>query len=222
MVDDDRGLGELLTDYFARFGHRLTAVATAAEGRRRLETDVVDLVILDVQLPDGDGFALCREWRPRHPEIPILMLTARDGLPDRVLGYELGADDYVPKPFEPRELVARIEARLRPRRSEDAVLRAGGLNLDPATRRVILDGSEVPLTTAEFDLLEVLVRNAGRVLRRARLLECLGDDVEDRSIDMAISRLRSRLGDDPRAPRFVATVRGLGYQFVGDRDPAQT
>jgi two-component system OmpR family response regulator len=151
------------------------------------------------------------------------MLTARGDLPDRVLGFELGADDYVAKPFEPRELVARVEARVRRRRSAaERRLTARGLVLETATRRLRMNGDDVALTTAEFELLRILLENRGRVLSREQILHSLGTDageVFDRSVDMLISRLRTKLGDDPRSPRFVATVRGVGYQFVGADDP---
>jgi DNA-binding response OmpR family regulator len=222
MIDDDRKLGELLEDYFARFGHRLLIATTAAEGRRMLRREEPELVILDVMLPDADGLELCRELRSES-DLPILMLTARGDLPDRVLGFELGADDYVAKPFEPRELVARVEARVRRRRSAaERRLTARGLVLETATRRLRMNGDDVALTTAEFELLRILLENRGRVLSREQILHSLGTDageVFDRSVDMLISRLRTKLGDDPRSPRFVATVRGVGYQFVGADDP---
>jgi len=217
LIDDDVALAALLGEYFARFGHRLDAAATAAEGRRRLRTDPPDVLILDVMLPDADGMELCRAIRAGS-DVPIVMLTARGDLPDRVLGLELGADDYVPKPFEPRELVARVETLMRRRRPPARRLAGGGLALDPATRRVTLDGAEVELTSAEFDLLRALMEGSGRVLSREALLEQLRGldaDVYDRSIDMLVSRLRRKLGDDSRAPRFVRTVRNAGYQFVG-------
>ncbi len=219
MIDDDVDLNALLAEYLARFGHRLTAATTAAEGRRALERDRPDLIILDVMLPDTDGLTLCREIRAEH-DVPIVMLTARGEVADRVVGLELGADDYVPKPFEPRELVARIESVLR--RSADRgsreALTCEGLRLETETRRVSLDGAEVELTTMEFELLRVLMASRGRVLSRDRLLEKLrgtGADVYDRSIDMLVSRLRHKLADDSRAPRFIKTVWRTGYQFVG-------
>ena len=224
MIDDDVALGALLAEYFERFGHRLTVAATAADGRYRLRRDQPDVLILDVMLPDADGMELCRELRA-VTDLPILMLTARGDLPDRVLGLELGADDYLPKPFEPRELVARVEATLRRSRSQPAAragkLAASGLELDLETRRVTLDGSEVELTTAELELLRVLLESRGRVLTRDGILHCLRGleaDVYDRSVDMLVSRLRKKLGDDTRSPRFIKTVRGSGYQFVGARD----
>jgi DNA-binding response OmpR family regulator len=164
---------------------------------------------------------LCREIRAES-DIPILMLTARGDLPDRVLGLELGADDYLPKPFEPRELVARVETLLRrTREAASQRLSASGLELDTATRRVTLDGNEIELTTNEFDLLRILMESRGRVQSRETLLHRLRNDdssVYDRSVDMLISRLRKRLMDDSQSPRFIKTIRGYGYQFVGASD----
>jgi DNA-binding response OmpR family regulator len=219
MIDDDRSLGELLVEYFDRFGHRLSTAPTAVEGRSALRREPPDLLILDVMLPDADGMELCRRIRAES-DLPIVMLTARGDLPDRVLGLELGADDYLAKPFEPRELVARVETLLRRSRSAPGRrLTAGGdLTLDTDTRRVLLAGGDIELTTMEFELLRLLMGSRGRVLSRDVLLGELrgvGSEVYDRSIDMLVSRLRRKLGDDSRSPRFVRTIRGVGYQFVG-------
>ncbi len=218
MIDDDAALGGLLVEYFERFGHRLATATTAAEGRHRLRRDPPDLLILDVMLPDADGMELCRAIRSES-DVPIVMLTARGDLPDRVLGLELGADDYVPKPFEPRELVARVETLMRRARATSARrLSAGALVLEIETRRVTLNDSEVELTSTEFELLRILMESRGRVLsREALLLKLRGIDCEvyDRSVDMLISRLRRKLSDDSRAPRLIKTIRGTGYQFVG-------
>jgi len=222
MIDDDASLGELLVDYFERFGHKLTAATTAAEGRHLLRRDDPDLLILDVMLPDADGMKLCQTIRSES-DIPIVMLTARGGVPDRVLGLEFGADDYVPKPFEPRELVARVETLMR--RSRETPSRrlsaSGGLVLETETRRVTLQGKELELTSMEFELLRILMDSRGRVLSREMLLRKLrGIDAEiyDRSVDMLISRVRRKLGDDSRSPRFIKTIFRTGYQFVGGSD----
>ena len=219
MVDDDVDLNALVTEYLARFGHRLVTATTAARGMAELRRERPDLVILDIMLPDTDGLTLCREIRSEF-DIPIIMLTARGEVADRVLGLELGADDYLSKPFEPRELVARIQSVIRRsagRRSAEALL-SDGLRLEKETRRVSLDGSDIDLTTMEFELLKVLMESHGRVLSRNRLIERLRGidaDVYDRSVDMLVSRLRDKLGDDSHAPRFIKTVRLTGYQFVG-------
>ena len=219
IIDDDVDLNALLTEYLQGFGHTLVSEITAAAGRRRLRRELPDLLILDVMLPDTDGLTLCREIRAEY-DVPIIMLTARGEVADRVMGLELGADDYVPKPFEPRELVARIQSVIRRARDRDRteVLVCDGLRLETQTRRVELDGNDVELTTMEFELLKGLMESRGRVMSRDRLLERLrgiDTDVYDRSIDMLISRLREKLGDEPRQPRFIRTVRMSGYQFVG-------
>ncbi len=222
MIDDDASLGELLVDYVERFGHKLTAATTAAEGRHLLRRDDPDLLILDVMLPDADGMKLCQTIRSES-DIPIVMLTARGGVPDRVLGLEFGADDYVPKPFEPRELVARVETLMRRSRetSSRRLSASGGLVLETETRRVTLQGNELELTSMEFELLRILMDSRGRVLSREMLLRKLrGIDAEiyDRSVDMLISRVRRKLGDDSRSPRFIKTIFRTGYQFVGGSD----
>jgi DNA-binding response OmpR family regulator len=220
MVDDDVDLNALLSEYLQRFGHQLLTATTAADGWRALRAERPDLVILDIMLPDKDGLTLCREIRAEH-DLPIVMLTARGEVADRILGLELGADDYLAKPFEPRELVARIESVLRRAagRSKNRELSCRGLTLGVETRRVTLDGADLELTTMEFELLRVLMESHGRVLSRNRLIEKLrGFDAEvyDRSIDMMVSRLRQKLGDDSKAPRFIKTVWRTGYQFVGE------
>jgi DNA-binding response OmpR family regulator len=218
IVDDDEALNALLAEYLGRFGFAARAVTHPEEGLRALKADPPDILILDVMLPGMDGFALCRKVRETS-RVPIVMLTARGEVTDRVVGLELGADDYLPKPFEPRELVARMQAVLRrgtPAESEE-VLRAGALEIRWAARSARLDGRPLDLTTAEFELLGLLARNRGRVLSRDRILdETRGLDWEayDRSIDVLVSRLRQKLGDDARRPAFIKTVRGVGYLFV--------
>ncbi len=219
MIDDDVDLNALVTEYLARFGHRLVTATTAARGMAQLRREQPDLIILDIMLPDTDGLTLCREIRNEF-DVPIIMLTARGEVADRVLGLELGADDYLSKPFEPRELVARIQSVIRRsagRQSSEALV-SDGLRLEKETRRVNLDGNDLDLTTMEFELLKVLMESHGRVLSRNRLIERLRGidaDVYDRSIDMLVSRLRDKLGDDSHTPRFIKTVRLSGYQFVG-------
>lgn len=222
IIDDDVNLNTLLTEYLQGFGHTLVSETTAAAGRKRLRRELPDLLILDVMLPDTDGLTLCREFRAAY-DVPIIMLTARGEVADRVMGLELGADDYMPKPFEPRELVARIQSVIRRAKDRDRreVLLCDGLRLETETRRVELDGNDIELTTMEFELLKDLMESRGRVMSRDRLIERLRGidaDVFDRSIDMLISRLREKLGDGPRQPRFIRTVRMGGYQFVGAVD----
>jgi DNA-binding response OmpR family regulator len=222
MIDDDEALNSLLVEYFERFGHKLSTAATAARGRLKLRRDDPDLLILDVMLPDADGMELCREIRTES-DIPIVMLTARGDLPDRILGLEFGADDYVPKPFEPRELVARVETLMRRARETPSrrLSAAGGLLLETETRRVTLNGTEIELTSMEFELLRILMDSGGRVFTREMLLRKLRGidaDIYDRSVDMLISRLRKKLADDSRSPRFIKTIWRTGYQFVGASD----
>jgi DNA-binding response OmpR family regulator len=200
-------------------------VTHVADGRLGLDEALrgrFDAVLLDLMLPGKDGLEVCRALRDRS-DVPILVLTARGEEADRVLGLELGADDYLPKPFSPRELLARIRAVTRRARgragpSRDTI-RVGALQLDPAARRVTLDGAEVALTGYEFSLLEALARRAGRVLSREQLMELAkgsAEDAFDRSIDVHVSRLRQKLGDDPKRPRLIKTVRGAGYLLAGE------
>jgi DNA-binding response OmpR family regulator len=221
LIDDDEALGALLTEYLEPFGFALTAVALPDDGLRALAADAPDIVILDVMLPGMDGFEVCRKVREKS-RVPIVMLTARGGVMDRIVGLELGADDYLPKPFEPRELVARLQAVLRRGGAvgEPAAetLRVGALEIQWDARATRLSGRPLELTTAEFELLGLLVKSRGRVLTRDRILEAtrgLDWEAYDRSIDVLVSRLRQKLGDDPRHPAFIKTVRGLGYRFIG-------
>jgi DNA-binding response OmpR family regulator len=219
LVDDDEALGTLLCEYLAPFGFAVRAVSHPQDALRALRASPPDVVVLDVMLPEMDGFALCRKVRETST-VPIVMLTARGDVMDRIVGLEMGADDYLGKPSEPRELVARIQAVLRRGRpaADAGVLRAGALEVNGTTRTARLDGRDLVLTTAEFALLQLLVRQPGRVFSRERILdETRGIDWEsfDRSIDVLVSRLRQKLGDDPRKPAFIRTVRGAGYAFIG-------
>jgi DNA-binding response OmpR family regulator len=220
IIDDDADLNALLTEYLSRFGHELKSAITASQGMAALRHEIPDLVILDIMLPDKDGLSLCREIREEY-RVPIVMLTARGEVADRVLGLELGADDYLAKPFEPRELVARIQSVIRRtagQASDTDALEFDGLRLQKQIRRVELDGSVIELTTMEFELLCLLMESHGRVLSRNHLIERLRGidaDVYDRSVDMLVSRLREKLHDNAQSPRFIKTIRLTGYQFVG-------
>jgi DNA-binding response OmpR family regulator len=218
IIDDDRKLCTLLQSYLARFSLTLDYALDPESGLRRLRADPPDLVILDVMLPGMDGFEVCRRIR-EESQLPVIMLTARGDVTDRVVGFELGADDYLPKPFEPRELVARVQAVLRRGRPvSDERLIFADLKIDIARRTATLEGRLVPLTTLELDLLILMASNPGRVYTREQLVESLrGEDWSafDRSVDVLVSRLRRKLGDDPRDPRFVRTVWGTGYAFLG-------
>jgi two-component system OmpR family response regulator len=218
LVEDDARLARLTADYLTSHG---LVVTIAGDGKRGLEEALrhrYDVVLLDLMLPGRDGLEVCRALRAQS-DVPIIMLTARGEEADRVLGLELGADDYMPKPFSPRELLARIRALLRRARgqsgpSNERTLVVGDLVIDPAARRATRSGRELPLTSYEFMLLRVLAERAGRVLSRGRLMELARGSAEeafDRSIDVHVSRLRQKLGDDPKRPRLLKTVRGAGY-----------
>jgi DNA-binding response OmpR family regulator len=197
-----------------------------AAGRARIAAETFDALVLDLMLPDGDGLDLCRDLRgdARTRQLPLLMLTARGEPMDRILGLELGADDYLPKPFEPRELLARLKALLRratPVAGDDEVMRFGRLEVDLGARMARLGGVPCDLTSHQFDLLVVLAQNPGRVLSRDQIMDSLkGHPLEafDRSIDVHISRIRAVIEDDPKQPRRVLTVRGAGYVFAKKQD----
>ena len=220
IIDDDRKHSELLQTYFKRFGINLICALEAEDGFRKLNREDPDLVLLDIMLPGKDGFEICREIR-KTSNIPIIMLTARGDVIDRVSGLELGADDYIGKPFEPRELVARVQAILR--RSEAAgpsgsKLEFEGLTIDTETRSVTVDGESVDLTSMEFELLLILARRHGRKMSRDDILsELRGIDaaILTRSVDIMISRLRGKLNDSVKPPRFIQTIWGKGYSFIG-------
>jgi two-component system, OmpR family, phosphate regulon response regulator OmpR len=224
MIDDDARLAAMVSDYLTAAGFVVDCRFTARDGLAAVDRTAFDAIILDVMLPDSDGFEVCRNVRSRS-QTPILMLTARGEEMDRIVGLEIGADDYLAKPFSPRELVARIRAILRrgriPVRAEDAELRFGRLQIDRGSRMVRIDGEERTLTSYQFDLLAALAANAGRVLNRERLMDLVkGEDLQafDRSIDVHISRIRSVIEDDPKHPRRIITVRGAGYVFAKRQD----
>ena len=226
LIDDDARLTDLVGDYLRRNGYEVDVAGSLAAGRDRLKAGGHDALLLDLMLPDGDGLDLTRELRadPRWRRLPLLMLTARGEPMDRIVGLELGADDYLGKPFEPRELLARIKALLRraqPQPAEDEVLRFGRLEIDLGARMARLDGKPCDLTSHQFDLLVVLAQSPGRVLSRDQIMDSLkGHPLEafDRSIDVHISRIRAVIEDDPKTPRRVLTVRGAGYVFAKKQD----
>jgi DNA-binding response OmpR family regulator len=222
IVDDDRELTGLLADYLGRYGISCHAAHDVREGLKLFRQKQPVLMILDIMLPDGSGFDLCREIR-QASMTPIIMLSARGDVYDRILGLELGADDYLPKPFEPRELLARIESVLRRGNIPDTeVIILGRLEIHQQLQRVQLDGAAIDLTATEYRCLEYLVRNRRRVMTRDLILaELRGLDweLDNRTVDILISRLRKKLQDDPASPQLIATVRGSGYRFIGG-DPA--
>jgi two-component system phosphate regulon response regulator OmpR len=232
VVDDDRRLRDLLTRYLGEQGFAVKAVENAEAMGRVLARELYDLIVLDLMMPGEDGLAACRRLRGGGNAIPIIMLTAKGDDVDRIIGLEMGADDYLPKPFNPRELVARIHAVLRRRppaappgapSGEAETVSFGGIVLNLATRSMQRDGREVPLTTGEFALLKTLVQHPRQPLSRDKLMELARGreyEVFDRSIDVQISRLRKLVEDDPGQPRFIQTVWGFGYVFVPDGGPA--
>jgi DNA-binding response OmpR family regulator len=222
VVDDDPRLAALVAEYLGEAGFRVSAVPDGRTGLERLKREPYDAVVLDLMLPDMDGLEVCRRLRATS-DVPVLMLTARGQAMDRVVGLEIGADDYLPKPFEPRELLARLRAILRRRESGrvSKVLRFGRLEIDRDARTVRVDGRERSLTGHQFSLIVALAENAGRVLSRETLMDLVrGDALEafDRSIDVHISRIRAAIEDDPKRPRRILTVRGAGYVFARQQD----
>lgn len=222
IVEDDQRLAELTREYLEANGFKVTLEADGAKGVDRINSLQPDLVILDLMLPGEDGLSICRRVRP-HFAGPIMMLTARTDDLDQVLGLEMGADDYMPKPVQPRVLLARMRALLR--RTDGSLpsgeerLRFENLEVDHATREAWLSGERIDLTSAEFDLLWLLASNAGRVLTREEIFSDLRGikyDGQDRSIDVRVSRIRPKIGDDPNQPHRIKTVRSKGYLFVKD------
>jgi two-component system response regulator CpxR len=219
LIDDDTELCSLLVEFLKREGFSVECVHEGQRGLDRALHGGFNLVILDVMLPGLDGFEILRRLR-QQSRVPVMMLTARNEDVDRIIGLELGADDYLPKPFNPRELVARVRAILRRYETHPpaAPLEVNGVKLDPATRRVTVDGAPVDLTTFEFDVLDLLMRAAGRVLSRDDLMESLYNRRStpfDRSIDMHISHIRRKL--ETGRP-FIKTIRSIGYQFLRNPD----
>jgi two-component system, OmpR family, response regulator len=224
LVEDDERLAALTREYLERHGAIVTPARDGEAGLREALRGRHDVILLDLMLPGMDGIEVCRRVRERL-DVPIIMLTARGEEADRVMGLEIGADDYVPKPYSPRELLARVRAVVRRARGRAGprtrVVSQGRLTIDPGTREARLAGSLLELTAYEFSLLLALAERAGRVLGREQLMELASGSAEesfDRSIDVHVSRLRHKLGDDPRRPRLIKTVRGAGYLYAAEGD----
>ncbi len=224
VIDDDKKLCRLITDYLSQMGYEIATVHTGPEGVEKATADAWQAVILDVMLPGMDGFEVLKQIR-RKSDVPVLMLTARGDEADRIVGLEIGADDYLPKTFSTRELLARLRAVTRrstrvntkPGMDEPAELVVGPLRVNTGSHTAVLGDAPLELTPVEFDLLASLARSRGRVKSREQLLEEIRDrnyDVFDRSIDVHISALRKKLGDDPKEPRFIRTVRAAGYMLI--------
>ena len=219
VIDDDKKLNELLAVFFGRFGYNTLTATHPKEGMKIIDQKKPDLVVLDIMLPEMDGFEVLRKIR-RFNTIPVIMLTARGEVTDRIVGLELGADDYLPKPFEPRELLARIQSILR--RTEggprEKSLELGDLKIDSDRQVAFIGREDLHLTSTEFAVLELLAKNQGKVLNRDQILDELhGIEWEafNRSVDILISRLRHKLKDDPKDPKYIKTVWGSGYIFIG-------
>jgi two-component system phosphate regulon response regulator OmpR len=222
LIEDDARLAEMIRDYLGGAGFRVEQAGNGTAGLALQAREAFDAIVLDLMLPDMDGLDVCRKIRARAA-IPILMLTARGDAMDRVIGLEMGADDYVTKPFEPRELLARLRAILRRSNTgnKSDVLTFGRLEIDQGAREVRLDGNVTPLTGHQFALLLTLAEHAGRVMSRDVLMDLVrAEPLEafDRSIDVHISRIRSAIEDDAKKPRRVITVRGAGYVFAKQQD----
>ena len=218
LIEDDKRLAEMVKNYLGEFGFSVTAAHSGAAAISLYRRESFDALILDVMLPDMDGLEVCRQIRA-DASARILMLTARGDAMDRIIGLEMGADDYLAKPFEPRELLARLRSILRRAKSEQPseVLRFGRLEIDAAGRQVRLDGEVRGLTSYQFALLLALAQHAGRVMSREALMELLKNErleAFDRSIDVHVSRIRAAIEDDPKRPHRVITVRGAGYVFA--------
>jgi len=230
MIEDDARLAQMVGEYLTQSGFGFAHAADGASGLEMLQQRTPDLVILDLMLPDTDGLEVCRRIRSLPnglAKVPVLMLTAKGDPMDRIIGLEIGADDYLPKPFEPRELLARIRALLR-RRSETAseanapsVMRFGSLDIDRNARSVTVGGELADLTSYQFDLLAAMAERAGRVLSRDQIMEAVrGRELEafDRSIDVHMGRIRAAIEVDPKNPKRILTVRGVGYVFAKQQD----
>jgi len=221
IIDDDERLNALLKGYLKDFGFKVLTAVHPSKGLKLIEDEKPDLVILDVMLPEKDGFEVCKAIR-KASDVPVIMLTARTDLMDKVVGLEIGADDYLTKPFEPRELVARIHAILRRAekiQTEDTLI-FGELTINPEKREAWLSGTTIDLTTNEFDALLLLAGNPGKVYNRDQILQTLRGmdcDAFNRSVDITMSRLRQKLQDNPKSPNFIKTIWGSGYVFIGGK-----
>ncbi len=222
LIEDDRRLAEMVRDYLGESDFEVTIAEAGQQGLDLHRSGQFDAVLLDLMLPDMDGLDVCRALR-QHARTPIMMLTAKGEPLDRIVGLELGADDYLPKPFEPRELLARLRAILRRGRDDDpsGVMRFGSLEIDSHAMEARLDGRVCALTAHQFKLLEILAQRAGRVLSRDTIMNALkGENLAafDRSIDVHVSRIRAEIEQDPNRPRRLITVRGAGYVFARSQD----
>ncbi len=215
MIEDDTDISNLLTKYLSQYGMQVHSVETPKAALNALEVDHYDLIILDLTLPQMDGLELCKMIRKDH-DIPIIISSARSDLTDKVIGLEYGADDYLPKPYEPRELVARIQTVLR-RYRPTLQSEATDFQLDEGKMQIFFKGQKLDLTTAEYEILRLFLLNPGTVLTRdylANNAESISWESSERTIDVIVSRIRSKLGDTPKEPRYIHSIRGAGYKFT--------
>ena len=221
IIDDDTQLTELIIEFLSSYKYNVVAKHTPEKGLEHLEKKGVDVIILDIMLPGMDGFQVLRKIR-ENSAIPVIMLTARGEVTDRIVGLELGADDYLSKPFEPRELLARIQSILRRTHSSAAIVENvyfKGLSIDKNKQEVLLDDKPISLSTTEYEALLLFVEHAGETLDREFLVENLRGiswQSYDRSVDVLVSRLRGKLGETPNKTKFIKTIHGLGYKFIGE------
>jgi len=218
MVEDDPEITELLEEYLARYGIELFSVASPTVGLEKLETERYDLVLVDLGLPEMDGLELCRLIRERTPELPIIVSTARSDVSDKVVAFEIGVDDYVAKPYEPRELVARIQAAIKRSSRIAGSAEQSLFRVDRLKMQIEKEGRSLELTPAEYEIFALLLERKGQVVSRdfiANSVESLRWESSERSIDVIVSRIRHKIGDDPRHPRFIKSIRGVGYKYIG-------
>lgn len=220
IIDDDEKINSLLSQFLAKFNYITISATTPSDGLKILKTTPPDIVILDIMLPEMDGFEVCKQIRS-FSNIPVIMLTARGDVTDRIVGLEIGADDYLPKPFEPRELVARIQSIFRrlDNKKDNGISKKtfGDMEIDYKSHTVVKSGNEINLTTLEYYSLKMFTENPGNIITREMLYEKLKgyeDESFDRAIDVLISRLRQKLGDDPKNPKYIKTIWGTGYKFI--------
>ena len=218
MVEDDPEITELLEEYLARYGIELFSGASPTVGLQKLETERYDLVLVDLGLPEMDGLELCRLIRERSPELPIIVSTARSDVSDKVVAFEIGVDDYVAKPYEPRELVARIQAAIKRNSRIAGSAEQSLFRVDRLKMQIEREGRSLELTPAEYEIFALLLERKGQVVSRdfiANSVESLRWESSERSIDVIVSRIRHKIGDDPRHPRFIKSIRGVGYKYIG-------
>lgn len=218
MIEDDPEITELLEEYLARYGIEIFSLVSPRVGLEKLETERFDSVLVDLGLPEMDGLELCRIIRERYPSLPIIVSTARADVSDKVVAFEIGVDDYVAKPYEPRELVARLQAAIKRSRRLGDLPEKTLFRLDLHKMQIEMEGRALDLTPAEYEIFALLLQRKGEVVSRdfiANSVDSLRWESSDRSIDVIISRIRHKIGDDSRRPRFIRSIRGVGYKYIG-------